>query len=86
MNFAHNIKNNRNNLIPQIYEQDPKQPMTGANTTIPNINNFDINNKINTNLNNNQIGQINKNRMINKNNMINYSPISNPNLYPQNSG
>ena len=49
MNFAHNIKNNRNNLVPQIYEQDPKQPMIRTNTTIPNINNFDINNKMNTN-------------------------------------
>jgi hypothetical protein len=77
------IKNNRINIVPQIYEQDGKQPILREINQIPNYNNFEMNNKMNLNLNNSN--QYSQNVMTNRNNMINYSPISNPNLYPQNS-
>ena len=82
-NFANNIKNNRINIVPQIYEQEGKQPILREINPIPNYNNFEMNNKMNLNLNNSN--QYSQNTMTNRNNIINYSPISNTNLYPQNS-
>ena len=80
-NFTNNIKNNRINIVPQIYEQEPKQQILREINSIPNYNNLEMNNKMNLNLNNNQFAQ---NILPNRNNIINYSPLSNPNLFPQN--
>ena len=80
-NFTNNIKNNIINIVPQIYEQEPKQQILREINSIPNYNNLEMNNKMNLNLNNNQFAQ---NILPNRNNIINYSPLSNPNVFPQN--
>ena len=66
-NFANNIKNNRINIVPQIYEQEGKQPILREINPIPNYNNFEMNNKMNLNLNNSN--QYSQNTMTNRNNM-----------------
>jgi hypothetical protein len=62
-----------------MYEQGQNQQILKTNNNY----NYEINNKINSNMNNDQIYQ---NRILNNNNMINYSPLSNnQNAIPLNS-
>ena len=82
MNYINNNQNNRNkvqNISHQMYEQGQNQQILKTNNNY----NYEINNKINSNMNNDQIYQ---NRILNNNNMINYSPLSNnQNAIPLNS-
>ena len=81
MNYIQNNRNKIQNIVPQIYDQNQKQNVMNPNNAFP-INNFDLNNKMNLNINNNQIYQ---NRILNKNNLTNYSPLADQNLFPGNT-
>ena len=76
MNYIQNNRNKIQNIVPQIYDQNQKQNVMNPNNAFP-INNFDLNNKMNLNINNNQIYQ---NRILNKNNLTNYSPLADQNF------
>ena len=85
LNYVNKIQNERNqiqNIAPQICEKNSNNIILNSNNTIPNYN-YGQNNKLNINMNNNQIYQ---NKIIANNNAIIYSPFTdNQNMIPSNT-